>query len=473
MSTLALKLMEEQRASAVAPAGCGKTQTIAFMVASCDTGVQLILTHTHAGVQSLAKRLKSLNIPLNRYRLDTIAGWALRLARSYPQTTGFAKQVPDSHEDWIAISTGVSNLLTLPFMKRVIGATYSGVIVDEYQDCTLTQHQLILALADILPCRVLGDPLQGIFGFGKTDRLIDWESDVGTQFVQIEEQFLPYRWRGKNEQLGQWLMYARRELLNNKPLDLSAAHCPVEWIATDQDANRKVLWNSIGKAGSVIAIHSDNSNPNRCHKLASQLGGHFQSIEEMDAGALLRWATKIDNASGSKRAIVLIDFASDCCTAISTELSTIKGKFQQSTSPDFSRIRKHQEIASALTEAGKPLRGTIVTSAFQLMKQIEGSIMYRKDLWYAMLDTLNYYDTGKFQTLREAAWHARQRQKLHGRYEYQRVISRTLLVKGLEYDHAILLDAHLFDTRNLYVALTRASTSLTVVSSSSSLNPTN
>jgi ATP-dependent exoDNAse (exonuclease V) beta subunit len=44
-------------------------------------------------------------------------------------------------------------------------------------------------------------------------------------------------------------------------------------------------------------------------------------------------------------------------------------------------------------------------------------------------------------------------------------VSRTLLVKGLEYDHVLLPDiADFDDAKNLYVALTRGSKSLTVLS---------
>ena len=45
-----------------------------------------------------------------------------------------------------------------------------------------------------------------------------------------------------------------------------------------------------------------------------------------------------------------------------------------------------------------------------------------------------------------------------------RVISRTLLVKGLEFDHAIILDfAELNSAKEKYVALTRPRRSLTVL----------
>lgn len=45
-------------------------------------------------------------------------------------------------------------------------------------------------------------------------------------------------------------------------------------------------------------------------------------------------------------------------------------------------------------------------------------------------------------------------------------MSRTLLIKGLEFDHALVLSADELDARNLYVALTRGSRSLTVLTAS-------
>ena len=48
-----------------------------------------------------------------------------------------------------------------------------------------------------------------------------------------------------------------------------------------------------------------------------------------------------------------------------------------------------------------------------------------------------------------------------------RVVTRTYLVKGLEFDHVIVLDAdNVPNRRHLYVALTRGTRSLTVLSGS-------
>ena len=48
-----------------APAGHGKTEMIVDMVEHFD-GKQLLLTHTHAGVDSLQKRLNTRKIPKSK-----------------------------------------------------------------------------------------------------------------------------------------------------------------------------------------------------------------------------------------------------------------------------------------------------------------------------------------------------------------------------------------------------------------------
>ena len=76
-------------------------------------------------------------------------------------------------------------------------------------------------------------------------------------------------------------------------------------------------------------------------------------------------------------------------------------------------------------------------------------------------------------TLKEAAekYHSEFRHK--GRPMNRRnVIGTTLLVKGLEFDHAIVLEADSLSKKELYVALTRGAKSLTIISSSIVLNPT-
>jgi DNA helicase IV len=62
----------------------------------------------------------------------------------------------------------------------------------------------------------------------------------------------------------------------------------------------------------------------------------------------------------------------------------------------------------------------------------------------------------------------RDRLRRNGRRNDNRIASRTLLVKGLEYDHVIIADlGKLRDPCNLYVALSRARKTVTVLGGSS------
>jgi DNA helicase IV len=53
----------------------------------------------------------------------------------------------------------------------------------------------------------------------------------------------------------------------------------------------------------------------------------------------------------------------------------------------------------------------------------------------------------------------------------QRIVSRPVLIKGLEYDHAVVLDADVHTPTALYVALTRARQTLTILSQAPILRP--
>ena len=75
---------------------------------------------------------------------------------------------------------------------EVLKASYAHLIVDEYQDCSVPQHYLVYFLSLILPTCVLGDPMQGIFGFGG-NALANWEQQVCAHFPVVAElrPFLP------------------------------------------------------------------------------------------------------------------------------------------------------------------------------------------------------------------------------------------------------------------------------------------
>ncbi len=65
--------------------------------------------------------------------------------------------------------------------------------------------------------------------------------------------------------------------------------------------------------------------------------------------------------------------------------------------------------------------------------------------------------------LKDVAWRVRDRARIRGRRLENRIVSRTLLVKGLEFDHAIVDADKLTTPKEMYVAMTRGRLSLTVL----------
>ena len=199
-------LAKQNKAVLIAAAGCGKTHMISEAIKFCK-GKQLILTHTHAGVKSILDKLKKQQTPAKTYRVDTLAGFALRISSSYPIICNHILFDADDQVIYDNLYDAATNVLNTTIGRKVIEVSYSGLFVDEYQDCTVDQHKMILKLCEIIPTRILGDPLQGIFDFA--GELVNWERDILPDFTRLPDLNEPWRWKNTNSALGRWLSEVR------------------------------------------------------------------------------------------------------------------------------------------------------------------------------------------------------------------------------------------------------------------------
>ncbi|WP_326557133.1 hypothetical protein [Micromonospora sp. NBC_01796] len=121
---------------------------------------------------------------------------------------------------------------------------------------------------------------------------------------------------------------------------------------------------------------------------------------------------------------------------------------------------KVQESLTALLTGPSP---DAVREALLSIAQLPGGATYRHDAWYTVLSALRTADAGS-QLVAESVIQHRNRTRATGRRASRYTLSRPTLIKGLEYDHAVVLDADQHEPTNLYVALTRARKTLTVIS---------
>ena len=100
--------------------------------------------------------------------------------------------------------------------------------------------------------------------------------------------------------------------------------------------------------------------------------------------------------------------------------------------------------------------------------------LYRGELWRDCERAVSDLASGRVAAMLEATVTVRQRASKSGRKLPRRTVSTPLLLKGLEFDHVVIPDATHFARERLaqaklfYVAISRATRSLTISSS----NPT-
>jgi DNA helicase-2/ATP-dependent DNA helicase PcrA len=97
--------------------------------------------------------------------------------------------------------------------------------------------------------------------------------------------------------------------------------------------------------------------------------------------------------------------------------------------------------------------------------------LYRREMFYAMRSALRSKAGGQSGTLSDAIWSVQNRIRHAGRQIARRSIGSTLLVKGLEFDHSVVVHANNMSRNDWYVALTRATKGLTILSPSQTIVP--
>lgn len=464
---LAIKLNDcTTKGYVIAPAGYGKTHLIALAVRA-SSGRQLILTHTFAGVHSIKTKMTALGVPVSKYQVDTIASWSLRLCLAYPKTSEWKTENPSSKQ-WNKLYECFAVLLDKKFVRHLVAATYAGVYVDEYQDCSDMQHSLICALAEFLPCRILGDPMQAIFDFDE-GKPVDWDASIFPVFDCLGQLETPWRWeKAGASKLGVWLKDVRARLEHGQKIDLANGRPPsVVYVNTDPKYLATKQYSSLcgllGQNESVIALHGgDQQSKNKTHRLARTLAGRFSSIEEVEGRELHSFVKHFTAAKTVQAGFRLaLAFSKKCFTGVERAMAagTKKGEVAKQ-----SKVTKYPLVLNAANDyLNEPTSGHL-RSFFLVLKTNPETSAYRRDLLYRFLNVLKMHIEGEGATLAEAA-NLYQRELRHtGRpISHQKLIGTTLLVKGLEYDHAVILDADSLDAKDLYVAMTRGSKSLTII----------
>lgn len=466
-------LRDFTRGTVTAPAGCGKTHLIGeALKLHAEPKAVLVLTHTNAGVAALRDRLNRAGVVPRAYRLSTIDGWAMRLISAFPKRSGHSPdllRLANPPRDYRAIRIAARALVEAGHVDDILDASYARLIVDEYQDCSLDQHGIVVQAAKVLPTCVLGDPMQAIFGFGQ-NRLVHWDRDVLAAFPAVRTLDVPWRWINAGAgALGAWLLCVRDQLAKGKPVDLGSAPPAVKWAGLDGSPTDHHTRLMAGRQrcpvprGRVLII-GDSKNPASQHTFASHTPGAV-AVESVDLKDLVAFAETFDLTAPDALGEVL-EFAQRVMTNVDAKAllrrvdSLTRGRARTAASDV-------EKAALAFTQAPS-YRG-----ASDLLLELRQSAnqVHRPTVLNACVSALATCEGPVAPSFRDAALHAREQNRHMGRPLPRRAVGSTLLLKGLEAEAVVVLNADDLDRQNLYVAMTRGSHALTVCSRAALLKP--
>ncbi len=450
------EIYELGNVSVVAPAGYGKTEVIA-QIAGLGRRT-LILTHTHAGVHAIKERLKKLSIPASAVSVDTIAGWSMRYAHAFPKIAKPPKDMPKTGDEWNQLYTGAGNTLNIPAIRDVVASSYDRILIDEYQDCPLLQHNLAIELSKIVPTTIFGDPMQGIFEFAGAN--LSWEDEIYKYFPLATELETPHRWTNTNRDLGAWIAEVRENLLAGEPIDLEDPR--INFRLTDTAFDMPFLFESIdGKEGSIAGIHCAKGV---CYSLAKATKGRYQAIEEIASGRLYQFAMEWDGATnGDARRKAIADLLSDCFHKSPLTDGEVKTPEELAIVTEMQRLGATLDSVDSFENAKK-----LIT----LCRDHPRWRLYRSGLWRDAERSVQDMSFGRHASLVDAVGEVRQRVSHTGRKLPVRTASTPLLLKGLEFDHVVVPDASHFvkqssaQAKQFYVAISRATRTLSISSPS-------
>jgi DNA helicase-2/ATP-dependent DNA helicase PcrA len=273
--------------------------------------------------------------------------------------------------------------------------------------------------------------------------------------------------------LGAWLLKCRNDLQGKGQVDLSRGPSTIihETLVGDSKEVRyrekvKLVIKALNaqKGEKCIVIGNSQNEAGRA-LLARDVKA--SAVEPIACKRLVKFVKELEGSQGSERLNVVLELVKDVMSG--AEVAALKNVVKAVTAGKRKKQLDVRQAACVEITRSQDLK-PILHLLEEIRKQPSVWI-YRRELYSALCAALRVIISGTHASLLDAVWEIQNRRRHVGRRFAKRSIGSTLLVKGLEFDHAIIVDVDSFKRNDLYVALTRASRSVTVISESCILNP--
>ncbi|WP_345078668.1 UvrD-helicase domain-containing protein [Nemorincola caseinilytica] len=466
------EFISKDKSMLIAPAGYGKTHTIIECLRVSD-GRQLVLTHTHAGIASINEKIRKEKVPASKFSIETISGFTQKYVLAFCR----ADEIP-SQDDAKAyhpfIIRKAIELFAMQPIRGILKSTYAGLFVDEYQDCTLSQHELVTQLCGILPTRILGDHMQGIFDFN--DDLVDL-TDPSHLGGFLENRYTldqPKRWEASNAKLGEDIKAVRGSLERGEQIDFSKhesielhVHKEIEVYDMRSDYYKKL--GAMRNLNGVLLIHPDNFGLAPRKKITSLFNNAFRLLESVDDPDFYALAREVDacKPEDALKCVSRLAYALFNSTALKTWLNE-RGFIRKSQEAEQKAIAP---VRAAAERFARSMSFLDLATVLRMLRRLPKVVCYRYELFHSLVGALENAHHGSLSAYESmVAW--RNKMRRIGRKAEGRSFGTTLLTKGLEFDTVVILNAQKFTCpKNLYVAISRAKKRLIIFSSTPIISP--
>jgi DNA helicase-2/ATP-dependent DNA helicase PcrA len=299
-----------------------------------------------------------------------------------------------------------------------------------------------------------------------------WDQDVKESFPLIAELNTPWRWNNAGTpELGQWILNCRDSLLNGSSIDLLGCPAHVHWHELSDNAQKNIQTQNqaqyrIRTENNIedsLLIIGDSRNPRSRHNFASSSRG-IDVVEPVDLGDVTEIASHMDNFNGSELADKILISVSLMMTGvgrsnINKRIHTILAGRNRTPATDIELA-----VKSVIESGGRNSIASLLSS----LELCPDTRVFRKGAFSALKYAVSLSISDPSKTIKQSAEVIREQRRHQGdRRIPQRAIGSTLLLKGLESEHSLILDAGAMTPQNLYVALSRGAKSVTVFSNTS------
>jgi DNA helicase-2/ATP-dependent DNA helicase PcrA len=316
-----------------APAGHGKTWLAVALTEQVRTQLQrgqrvLLLSHTNAAREEVRRRFggaaNTRVQTIDSLACDIVSVYASRLGVPHPLRPG---AVHLGHPSFEKIRSLACDLLRdAPDVARGLAWRYPVIIVDEHQDSTYKQHELVWRIFRIggVRLRLFADPLQAIFSFAGD--LVKWSELLCVAPSATLSH--GYRWDGQPD-LRDFLSAARSSLLAREPVDLGDLPPCVQlhhWSGRAPGPGQRghspaclQLLRSLSRPVSSAYLVRNRQN---AYGLAVRLGGLIKLYEAGDVQEPLDVLERAETAEGDAPALaqLLAETLSSWGTGIQKDL---------------------------------------------------------------------------------------------------------------------------------------------------------